>query len=257
MATVIVDGMVQRRGKRTVLRGVTFSLDSGVTALLGPNGAGKTTLLETVVTLLPPAGGNIQVLGEDYSDKKARERARERIGYLPQNFGYVASFSVEDFVSYVAWTKGMKGESGAQAVREAIAAVGLTGSASVRMAKLSGGMRQRAGIAAAMVHRPGFLVLDEPTVGLDPRQRSDFRKLVRGLAATTPVLLSTHLTDDVSAMCDDVLVLEDGDIVFQGTVRELAAAGASSEEGDTELERGYHTVVGRREHGSEDQGGAR
>jgi ABC-2 type transport system ATP-binding protein len=238
--------MVQRRGKRTILRGATFSLGGGVTALLGPNGAGKTTLLETVVTLLPPAGGEIHVLGENLGEKQGRERARRRIGYLPQNFGYVASFSVADFVSYVAWTKGMRSAAGAKAVREVIDAVGLTDNSQTRMSKLSGGMRQRAGIAAALVHRPEFLVLDEPTVGLDPRQRSDFRKLIRNLAATTPVLLSTHLTDDVSAMCDDVLVLEEGDIVFHGTVKELAEAGSVELEGDTELERGYHAVVGRR-----------
>ncbi|MFE7130292.1 ATP-binding cassette domain-containing protein [Streptomyces sp. NPDC057638] len=243
MVTVKAEGLVQRRGRRTVLHGVSFTLESGVTGLLGPNGAGKTTLLETLVTLLPPAGGEVTVLGHRLDDDAGRAEVRGRVGFLPQRFGYHPGFTVTEFLSYVAWTKGLDRDRTRAAVAENLALVDLTASADTRMRKLSGGMLQRAGIAASLIHRPEFVVLDEPTVGLDPRQRAEFRALVRRLAETTPVLLSTHLTDDVSAVCGSVLVLAEGAIAFQGTPGALAAAGGDGDLGDNDLERGYNALL--------------
>ncbi|MEW1721208.1 ATP-binding cassette domain-containing protein [Streptomyces sp. NPDC093109] len=224
---------------------MSFTLGSGVTGLLGPNGAGKTTLLETLVTLLPPADGRVAVLGEELGSRAGRKEVRRRIGFLPQRFGYHPGFTVSEFLTYVAWTKGMEQARARQAVEDATKLVDLDERAGTRMRKLSGGMLQRAGIAAALVHRPELLVLDEPTVGLDPRQRAEFRSLIRRLADTTPVLLSTHLTDDVSAMCGSVLVLAEGNIAFQGTPQRLVDTGRADDLGDNDLERGYNAILYR------------
>ncbi|MCG7524400.1 ATP-binding cassette domain-containing protein [Streptomyces sp. OfavH-34-F] len=224
---------------------MSFALDSGVTGLLGPNGAGKTTLLETLVTLLPPADGDVTVLGEELGSPAGRKEVRARIGFLPQRFGYHPGFTVTEFLSYVAWTKGMARARAQTAVDDAVKLVDLEERADTRMRKLSGGMLQRAGIAAALVHGPELLVLDEPTVGLDPRQRAEFRALVRRLAETTPVLLSTHLTDDVAAMCGSVLVLAEGNIAFQGTPQALEDIGSAEDLGDNALERGYNALLYR------------
>lgn len=184
--------LVQRRGRREVLHGLTFTADGGVLGLLGPNGAGKTTLLETIGTLLVPVSGSLTVLGSSVGTAGGRARLRRRLGFLPQRFGYVPSFTVREFVEYVAWTKGLHRAACRAGSQQALEAVALESRAEDRMGKLSGGLLRRAGIAAAMVARPELLVLDEPTVGLDPRQRTEFRALVRRIAATAPVIISTH-----------------------------------------------------------------
>lgn len=236
--------LVQRRGRREVLHGLTFSADGGVLGLLGPNGAGKTTLLETVSTLLTPAAGSLKVFGISVNDAAGRARLRRRLGFLPQRFGYMPSFTLREFVEYVGWTKGLSRSACRSSSEEALRAVDLVSKSDDRMGKLSGGMLRRAGIAAAIVARPDLLVLDEPTVGLDPRQRTEFRALLRQIAASAPVIISTHLTDDVSAVCSSVLVLGEGRIIFAGPVDELAALGVGHP-GDSPLERGYNAVVSR------------
>ncbi|THA70678.1 ATP-binding cassette domain-containing protein [Streptomyces sp. A0958] len=245
MTTARVEGLVQRRGRRAVLHDVSFTLGAGVTGLLGPNGAGKTTLLETLVTLIPPVDGDVTVLGHTLGTRTGRREVRRRVGFLPQRFGYHPGFTVSEFLTYVAWTKGLDRQRTLRAVDDAMSLVDLEEQAGTRMRKLSGGMLQRAGIAATLVHGPELLVLDEPTVGLDPRQRAEFRRLIRQLADTTPVLLSTHLTDDVNAMCTSVLVLAEGNIAFQGTPQTLADAGGAEDLGDNDLERGYNALLYR------------
>lgn len=244
-----LSGLTQNRGRRTVLRGLTFSVGRGVTGLLGPNGAGKTTLLETIVTLLPPRGGALTVCGWDAASPRSRSEIRRQTGFLPQSFQAIPGFTVRDFVTYVAWTKGLDGPVATTAVGEALEAVDLHDRAQSKVRTLSGGMRQRLGIACAIVHSPAFLVLYEPTVGLDPAQRLEFRRLIRDLSAETAVLTSTHLTDDVAAVCDQVVVMSDGQTRYSGSVDGIVALGSGGGEGRQELgattaiEQGYLRVL--------------
>lgn len=243
MPVLHAEDLVQCRGHRQVIRGVGFQIDGGVVGLLGPNGAGKTTLLETVCTLLAPVSGSLTLLGLSVHRRREVQALRRKIAFLPQSFGYVPTFTARDFVEYVGWSKGISARAARSAAADALAAVSLSESASKKLRTLSGGMLKRVAIAAAIAHRPELLVLDEPTVGLDPTQRAEFRGIVRSLAETTPVILSTHLTDDVAAMCDEVIVLDSGRIGFQGTPVALAARGDDGCLGDTPLERGYSAVI--------------
>lgn len=175
------------------------------------------------------------------SEAEARA-ARRQIGFLPQRFGFEPAMRVRDFVRYGAWLRGLPSREWAHASAEALAHVGLDGEAGQKMKSLSGGMRQRAGIAWAVVGRPRIVLLDEPTVGLDPQQRLRFRAIIAGLPDTT-VLLSTHLIDDVDAVCDRVVVMNQGEIRFAGATSELKALDESSLPGHTPLERAYMSLL--------------
>jgi len=239
---VEVKGLAQGYGSRLVIEDLDFQAVPGVVWLLGPNGAGKTTLLRTLATISPPRRGRLEVLGETVSDERSARRARTGIGYLPQKFGFYPNFSVYDFVRYCAWMRGVAERDADAAALSAISAVGLESQARMTMRRLSGGMTQRAGIASALAGRPPLLMLDEPTVGLDPAQRMDFRGLIRGLDGTT-VVLSTHLVEDVRAVGGSVVVMNDGRTVFRGSAVELEAAELPGYEGDSALERGYLSVL--------------
>ncbi|MER8235903.1 ATP-binding cassette domain-containing protein [Streptomyces sp. NPDC094049] len=227
-----------------MIEDLNLSVQPGVTGLLGPNGAGKTTLFRTLATISPPQRGELELFGIPVTGEREARRARRRIGYLPQDFGYYPAFSITDFVRYCAWLREVPSKEAGPATAKALASVGLTDRARTRMKSLSGGMLRRAGIAAAIVGSPSLLLLDEPTVGLDPAQRLDFRDLIRGLAGTgTAVVLSTHLVEDVGAACDTVLVLNQGQVVHSSTPRELAERSTPTAPGDSPLERGYMTVL--------------
>ncbi|MFE6165357.1 ATP-binding cassette domain-containing protein [Streptomyces sp. NPDC056486] len=239
--------LTQGYGRRRIIEGLDLSIQPGVTGLLGPNGAGKTTLFRTLATIAPPQSGSLELFNRPVTSERDVRQVRPRIGYLPQDFGYYPAFSVTDFVRYCAWLREVPSKKAKSATEEALAAVGLTDRARDRMKSLSGGMLRRAGIAAAIVGSPSLLLLDEPTVGLDPAQRLDFRDLIRSLArAGAAVVLSTHLVEDVGAACDAVLVLSDGQVVHSGTPKELAALSTPKAPGDSPLERGYMTVLGSR-----------
>lgn len=240
---VEVKGLAQGYRSRLVIEDMDFEAAPGVVWLLGPNGAGKTTLLRTLATISPPRRGALKVLGETVSDERSARRARSGVGYLPQKFGFYPNFSVYDFVRYCGWMRGVAERGAHGAAQAAISAVGLEGQARTTMRRLSGGMAQRAGIASAIVGRPPVLLLDEPTVGLDPAQRMDFRNLIRSLDGTT-VVLSTHLVEDVRAVGGSVVVMNDGRAVFRGSARELEAAALPGSAGDSALERGYLSVLG-------------
>ncbi|EFE74139.1 ATP-binding cassette domain-containing protein [Streptomyces filamentosus] len=230
---------------RRIIEDLDLSIQTGVTGLLGPNGAGKTTLFRTLATIAPPWSGLLELFGEPVSNERQARRARRSIGYLPQDFGYYPAFSITDFVRYCAWLREVPSRKAESLTREALGAVGLADRAQDHMKSLSGGMLRRAGIAAAIVGSPDLLLLDEPTVGLDPAQRLDFRELIRSLArAGTAVVLSTHLVEDVGAACDTVLVLNDGQVRHSGTPQQLAELAAPTAPGDNPLERGYMTVLG-------------
>lgn len=236
--------LTQGYGGRPVIEELDLSIQPGITGLLGPNGAGKTTLFRTLATITPPRSGGLELFGTPVTSERDVRRVRRRIGYLPQDFGYYPAFSVTDFVRYCAWLREVPAKRAESATKEALASVGLADRARDRMKSLSGGMLRRAGIAAAIVGSPSLLLLDEPTVGLDPAQRLDFRDLIRSLArAGAAVVLSTHLVEDVGAACDTVLVLGDGRVVHSGTPRQLAERSTPEAPGDSPLERGYMAVL--------------
>lgn len=234
--------ITQGYGSKIVLADFSLDMSPGVVGLLGPNGAGKTTLLHTLATIRPPRSGTVEILGEAIRSEKDARRIRRQIGFLPQDFGYFKSFSVYDFVRYCAWLREVPRAKVRDETAMAIEAVGLATSSRVKMKSLSGGMLRRAGIAAALVGGPRLIVLDEPTVGLDPAQRLEFREVLRSLQGAT-VVLSTHLVEDVAAVGDDIVVLSEGAVRFRGSPAQLVAAGAPSAAGDTGLERGYMTVL--------------
>ncbi|MFB6890296.1 ABC transporter ATP-binding protein [Kitasatospora sp. NPDC056327] len=241
---VRADRLRLRAGRnRLAVDGLDLALGTGVHGLLGPNGAGKTTLIRALATVLRPAGGTLELLGQPVDGPGEYRALRRRIGYLPQQFGYYRRFTVREFVEYMAWLKEMPTADIPAAVQRAVERVGLADRADQRMRTLSGGMVRRAGIAQAIVNDPAVLLLDEPTVGLDPAQRLRLRGLLQELGADACVIVSTHLVEDVAAACTDVVLLAEGRLVFQGTPGQLAAAGGPEHEGDSPLERGYSALL--------------
>ncbi|MEU4693808.1 ABC transporter ATP-binding protein [Actinoplanes sp. NPDC023714] len=242
---VHADGLQVRAGRHMAVDGLDLALNVGVHGLLGPNGAGKTTLMRALATVLKPAGGQLSLLGEQVGGRADLRKVRRGLGYLPQQFGFYPRFTVREFVEYMAWLKEMPKTAVAGATQRAIERVGLADKADARMKTLSGGMLRRAGIAQAVVNDPEVLLLDEPTVGLDPEQRLDFRELLRDLGADSCVLVSTHLVEDVVAACGDVVMMNQGRVLFQGTPADLIAQGGDGDAGDSPAERGYSALLRR------------
>ncbi|HEX9775418.1 MAG TPA: ABC transporter ATP-binding protein [Actinomycetota bacterium] len=223
--SIELHGVSKSFGSIRALDSVSLDLRPGITGLLGPNGAGKTTLLRILATVSTPDNGAVRVLGLDPCDPTERRRIRKSLGYLPQEAGLYENFRVGTFLDYIAVLKGL----GAKGVRRrdverVLGLVELSGVARRRIRTLSGGMRRRVGIAQALLGNPSLQILDEPTAGLDPEQRIQFRSMLSGQDPPKTVLLSTHQTDDVAAFCQRVVVINHGRLLFEGTPEELRAA---------------------------------
>lgn len=240
---VEVQSLVQGYPGRPVLNGLDLTAGTGVLGLLGPNGAGKTTLLKTLASTLPPRAGRVRLLGQDVSDRHGLRVARRQLGYLPQEFGYFPSFSVLDFVRYCAWLREVPARLARDAAVQAVERVGLAAVRDRKLKHLSGGMLQRCGIAQAIVADPALLIFDEPTVGLDPQQRLDFRELLHDLGQSATIIFSTHLVEDIAAVADTVTVLSGGTALYTGTPEELGGLGRPDSRGDSCLERGYMELL--------------
>ena len=236
-------GLMVKAGRHLAVNGLDLRMDVGVHGLLGPNGAGKTTLMRALATVVPPSGGELVLLGQRIGSGGDTRTVRRSLGYLPQSFGYYPRFTVREFVEYMAWMKEMPAHEIPGAVQRSIERVGLTDRADSKLKTLSGGMLRRVGIAQAVVNDPKVLLLDEPTVGLDPEQRVGFRELMRELGTDACVLVSTHLVEDVATACTDVVLVNEGRLVWQGNPQELAAAGGGGDAGDSPSERGYTALL--------------
>jgi ABC-2 type transport system ATP-binding protein len=225
--SVRLRGVGRKFGSAWALRDVSLDLSPGVTGLLGPNGAGKTTLLRLLATALPPSHGEIRMLGLDPAVPAERTEVRRRLGYLPQEIGFPRAFTAFAFVDYVAvlkeWTEPDRRHA---EVRRVLDLVGMAGISAQRLRAMSGGQRRRVALAQALLGSPDVLILDEPTTGVDPEQRAALRTVLAELARTSTVILSTHQTDDVAALCDRVIVLDDGFVRYDGQVTELVDRAA-------------------------------
>jgi len=202
-----------------VNQSLNLTLGPGIVGLLGPNGAGKSTLMRMLATLARPRSGRILWRGTDIA--REPDVLRATLGYLPQDFGVYPALSAREFLTFLAAVKGLSARATAERVEACLAQVGLLDVADRALAGYSGGMRQRVGIAQALLNDPQLLVVDEPTVGLDPAERLRFRHLLTELAGERLVLLSTHIVSDVEASAAALVVLQGGRIVFNGTPQAL------------------------------------
>lgn len=212
----------------------------GVTAILGPNGAGKTSLLSALAGVQPFAG-TVNIAGTAVG----KRMAEGRVGYLPQRFDLAGGLTANDTVRYAAWCHGVAYREVAEAAKRALTIVELDDKSTSKVRTLSGGERQRLGLACVMSHSPRVLLLDEPTVGLDPEQRVHFRRHLRSIASQTCIVVSTHLLDDVVALADVVVIIADGTIRFRGRPEDLSALADTRSDSATPMESGYQTALAR------------
>ena len=213
---------------------IDLTLGAGVTCLVGPNGAGKSTLFRLAAGLDRPSGGRIDIRNGE---------GAASLGYLPQEPTLPLPATCAQFLDYVAWLQGVPKHRRPEVVATALRQVGLTGQAEHRIRSISGGMARRLGVASALVHGPAVVLLDEPTVGLDPLQRVAIRETVAAVGVGRVVLVSTHLVEDVRTLADRVLVLNHGSLVFDGGVAELERLGDVDAPGDSDLERAVTTLI--------------
>lgn len=209
-------------GGHPAVDGFSYRMTSGVYGLLGVNGAGKTTLMRMLCTLTKPSSGTVTWDGSDIF--KMGGEYRRLLGYLPQDFGYYPEFPVYDYLMYIASVKGIRPATAKQRAETLLKQVGLSGARSKKMKTLSGGMKRRAGIAQAMLNDPRILILDEPTAGLDPKERVRFRNLISELSENRIVLLSTHIVSDVEYIAKDILLMDAGRILVSGSAGEVASS---------------------------------
>ncbi len=208
---LIIDRVSKQYQNHIAVDRISIKLQKGVYGLLGANGAGKTTLMRMICGILKPTSGTISFDGIDVSE----ENYRSVLGYLPQDFGYYPEFSGMDFLLYMAALKGIGKAQAKRKSNELLQLVSLQNVANKKIKTYSGGMKQRLGIAQALLNQPKLLVLDEPTAGLDPKERGRFRNLIADLGKESIVLLSTHVVSDIEHIADKVLMMKDGQLIYQ------------------------------------------
>lgn len=199
--------------EKTAVQNVSITFRPGVYGLLGANGAGKTSLMRMICGVTKPTSGTIDYNGQPIT--LLDEQYRQDLGYLPQNFGYYPDFSAKQFMYYVAALKGISPQEAKNKTAELLSLVGLTDVANRKIKTYSGGMKQRLGIAQAVLNDPKILVLDEPTAGLDPKERIRFRNLISDLSKERIVILSTHIVSDIEYIADTILMMKNGSIILE------------------------------------------
>ena len=198
---------------------IDAELTEGVYGFLGANGAGKTTLLQMICGIIEPSSGEVKVDGEN--NIRMGERFRDLLGYLPQEFGYTPGFTAKDFMLYIASIKGLPSRYAKQRTRELLKLVNLEKEADKKIRTFSGGMKRRLGIAQALLNNPKILILDEPTAGLDPKERAYFRNIIAEMSKDKIIIISTHIVSDIEYISDQVLIMKKGRFILQGSGEEL------------------------------------
>ena len=212
-----IDRLTKQYENKIAVDRVSLQLTNGVYGLLGANGAGKTTFMRMLCGILKPTSGTVTFDGMDVSS----EEYRAELGYLPQDFGYYPDFNGMDFLLYMASLKGLTKTEAKRKSKKLLELVSLSDVAKKKIATYSGGMKQRLGIAQALLNDPKIIILDEPTAGLDPKERVRFRNLIKELGTESIVLLSTNIVSDIEHIADTVLMMKAGQIVFNGSADEI------------------------------------
>ncbi|MDF2873027.1 MAG: transporter drug exporter (drugE1) family ATP-binding protein [Anaerocolumna sp.] len=215
---IILKNVSKTYGKKKAVNEVSLTISEGMFGLLGRNGAGKTTLMKILATIHEPTNGQVLVNGTDI---KETGKIRSMTGYLPQDFSMYGGMSAYEAMDYLGTLSGMKKEERKAKIPALLEKVNLSANHRTKVRAMSGGMRRRLGIAQAILHDPKVLIVDEPTAGLDPEERVRFRNLLCEIAQDRIVILSTHIVGDIEATCEDIAVLDEGRLIFKGTVREL------------------------------------
>ncbi len=215
-----VEHLSRSYGDFVAVDDVSFAIDKGeIVGLLGHNGAGKTTIMKMISGYLEPSAGRIEIDGLDLA--RARKAVQRRIGYLPEILPIYPEMSVADYLDYAAWLKGLKGKAATREIRRAIEATEIGAKLLAPIATLSRGYKQRVGVAQAILGQPRILILDEPTNGLDPTQTQHMRELIRELSEEATVILSTHIMQEVDALCDRALIIRAGKLVLDARLEDL------------------------------------
>jgi ABC-type multidrug transport system ATPase subunit len=222
----------------------------GIVGLLGPNGAGKTTLIKILATVFRPQAGSVLLEGIPLSGAGRLHTYRRRLGYVPQDDVVWDGFTVSESVRYVGWLREMTAESTAGNLHRSLGWVGIGDLSDRKVRTLSGGQKRRLSIAQSLVNDPEVLLMDEPTAGLDPEQRIQFRGVLREVGKSALVIVSTHLIEDVVAACDRVAIMTGGRVVYTGTPAQLEAVGDGGGDGQSAAERGYLAALGQAGSGS-------
>ncbi|WP_315167844.1 ABC transporter ATP-binding protein [Metaclostridioides mangenotii] len=215
---IILKDVSKFYGKKQALNNINLEIEKGMFGLLGRNGAGKTTLMKAISTLLSLSSGNITVCGIDISESS---KIRELIGYLPQDFSMYSNMSAYESMDYLGVLSGLDKKARKERIPDLLSKVNLNNNLKTKVKAMSGGMRRRLGIAQAILHNPKVLIVDEPTAGLDPEERVRFRNLLSEIAEDRIVILSTHIVGDIESTCEHIAVMDEGEIIFKGTVTEL------------------------------------
>lgn len=210
-----IDNLTKKYSDKVAVKDFSIEMTEGVYGLLGPNGAGKTTLMRMISDVLNPTCGQILVNNVDKND--LGEEYRDLLGYLPQDMGYYKNFTAERFLKYVAALKGLNKKMSKERIEELLEVVGLSEYKNKKVGKFSGGMRQRVGIAQALLNNPKILVLDEPTAGLDPKERIRFRNLISDISKDRIIILSTHIVGDIEYIAKQVILIKEGQLIKSST----------------------------------------
>lgn len=215
---LILDRVSKQYQNKIAVDRVSLTLHQGVTGLLGENGAGKTTLMRMICGILKPTSGKISFNHMDVSE----ELYRDVLGYLPQSFGYYPEYTGMDFLMYMAALKGIEKRTAKRKCAKLLQIVNLEAAAKKKIRTYSGGMKQRLGIAQAMLNDPEILILDEPTAGLDPKERVRFRNLIKELGKNGIVIISTHIVSDIECIADRILMMKDGQFIYDGRMEDIS-----------------------------------
>ncbi|ELC8430767.1 MAG: ATP-binding cassette domain-containing protein [Clostridium perfringens] len=218
---LVVNNVSKKYGSFYALKDINLEFNNGVYALLAPNGAGKTTLIKLLTTLIFPTSGEILYKGTDIVSLDGEYR--DIIGYLPQDFGYYRNYTPRKFLLYLAALKGIKKEDAVEKVKGVLKVVSLENVENKKMKGFSGGMIQRVGIAQALLNDPKILILDEPTAGLDPKERVRFRNLLSDLSRDRIVIISTHIVSDIEFISNEVIMIKDHKILYKDSIENICS----------------------------------